>query len=67
MIEIETLTARLADTEAKLKTEVMRIKKKMQASITELEISLDNANRANLEAQKTIKKQSLQIQVRIQR
>jgi predicted nucleic acid-binding Zn-ribbon protein len=62
-IEIETLTARLADAETKLKTEVQRIKKKMQAQITELEMQLDNAQRANLEAHKTIKKQQLHIQV----
>lgn len=62
-IEIETLSARLADAETKLKTEVQRIKKKMQAQITELEMQLDNAQRANLEAHKTIKKQQLHIQV----
>ena len=62
-IEIETLNMRLAEAEAKLKTEVARIKKKMQAQITELEMSLDTANKQNIELQKTIKKQALQITV----
>lgn len=60
-LEIEQLNMRLADAEAKLKTEVARIKKKMQVQITELEMSLDVANRQNMDLQKTIKKQSLQI------
>lgn len=60
-IEIEHLNQRLAEAEAKLKTEVARIKKKMQAQITELEMSLDVANKQNLDLQKTIKKQALHI------
>ena len=55
---------RLAEAEAKLKTEVARLKKKYQAQITELELSLDAANKANIDLQKTIKKQALQITVR---
>lgn len=35
----------------------------MQLQITELEMSLDVANKNNLEMQKTIKKQSLQLTV----
>ena len=62
-IEIEQLNMRLAEAEAKLKTEVARIKKKMQAQITELEMTLDAANKHNLDLQKTIKKQALQITV----
>lgn len=62
-IEIEQLNIRLAEAEAKLKTEVARLKKKYQAQITELELSLDAANKANIELQKTIKKQALQITV----
>ena len=54
---------RLAEAEAKLKTEIARIKKKMQAQITELEMSLDAANKQNLDLQKTIKRQALQITV----
>jgi len=59
--EIEQLTNRLMETETKLKTEVTRIKKKYQVQITELEMSLDVSNRNNIELQKTIKKQGLQI------
>ena len=62
-IEIEQLNMRLAEAEAKLKTEVARLKKKYQAQITELELSLDAANKANIDLQKTIKKQALQITV----
>lgn len=58
-IEIEQLSARVVEAETKLKTEVQRIKKKMQIHITELELSLDVANKNNLDLQKTIKKQSL--------
>lgn len=39
----------------------MRIKKKLQITITELEMSLDVANKTNIDLQKTIKKQSLQL------
>ncbi|CAN5949997.1 unnamed protein product [Sphagnum jensenii] len=60
-IEVEQLNMRLAEAEAKLKTEVARIKKKMQAQITELEMSLDAANKQNIDLQKTIKRQALQI------
>lgn len=49
--------------ETKLKTEVTRIKKKLQMQITELEMSLDVSNKNNIELQKTIKKYSIQITV----
>lgn len=39
----------------------MRIKKKLQIQITELEMSLDVANKTNIDLQKVIKKQSLQL------
>ncbi|CAH0547374.1 unnamed protein product [Brassicogethes aeneus] len=58
-IEIEQLNARVVEAETRLKTEVIRIKKKLQIQITELEMSLDTANKVNLDLQKTIKKQSL--------
>ncbi|KAF8774698.1 Paramyosin like protein [Argiope bruennichi] len=61
-IEVDQLNMRLAEAEAKLKSEVARIKKKMQVQITELEMSLDVANKQNLDLQKTIKKQALQMQ-----
>uniref|UniRef100_A0A182IVX2 Myosin tail domain-containing protein n=2 Tax=Anopheles atroparvus TaxID=41427 RepID=A0A182IVX2_ANOAO len=60
-IEIEHLNARVVEAETKLKSEVQRIKKKLQIQITELEMSLDVANHTNIELQKTIKKQSLQL------
>ncbi|XP_032526459.1 paramyosin, long form isoform X1 [Danaus plexippus] len=60
-IEIEQLNARVVEAEMKLKTEVTRIKKKLQIQITELELSLDVANKTNIDLQKTIKKQSLQL------
>lgn len=60
-IEIEQLTARVIEAETKLKSEITRIKKKFQITITELEMSLDVANRTNLDLQKTCKKQSMQL------
>lgn len=60
-IEIEHLNARVIEAETKLKTEVQRIKKKFQMHITELEMALDVANHTNLDLQKTIKRQSLQL------
>lgn len=58
-IEIEQLNARVVEAETKLRTEVTRIKKKLQIQITELEMSLDVANKTNIDLQKTIKKQSM--------
>nr|CAD7570056.1 unnamed protein product [Timema californicum] len=58
-IEIEQLNSRVVEAETRLKTEVTRIKKKLHIQITELEMSLDVANKNNIELQKTIKKQSL--------
>ena len=46
-VEIETLTVRLRETEAKLQNEVEKIKKKMAVTITELEMSLDASNKSN--------------------
>lgn len=62
-IEIDQLNSRLVDAETKLKTEIQRIRKKMTITITELEMTLDVANKNNIELQKTIKKQSLQLTV----
>lgn len=61
--EIDRLTAALADAEARMKSEISRLKKKYQAEIAELEMTVDNLNRANIEAQKTIKKQSEQLKI----
>lgn len=60
-IEIEQLNARVVEAETKLKSEIIRIRKKLQIHITELEMSLDVANKTNIDLQKTIKKQSLQL------
>lgn len=60
-IEIEQLNARVVEAETKLKTEIIRIKKKLQIHITELEMSLDVANKTNIDLQKIVKKQSLQL------
>lgn len=62
-IEIDQLNSRLVDAETKLKTEIQRIRKKMMITITELEMTLDVSNKNNIELQKTIKKQSLQLTV----
>jgi len=60
-IEIDQLNSRLVEAETKLKTEVQRIRKKLQITITELELTLDVANKNNIELQKSLKKQSLQL------
>ncbi|QQP41192.1 Paramyosin_ long formlike, partial [Caligus rogercresseyi] len=61
MVEIESLTARLHDTENRLKNEVEKIKKKMAVTITELEMSLDSANKSNVNFQNVNKTQATQI------
>jgi len=60
-MEIDQLNNRLVEAETKLKTEVTRIRKKLQVTITELEMTLDVSNKNNIELQKSIKKQSLQL------
>ena len=40
------------DSEQRAKAEALRIKKKLEGDINELEIALDHANKANVEAQK---------------
>ncbi|KIH57527.1 myosin head [Ancylostoma duodenale] len=49
------------ESEAKAKSELFRVKKKLEADINELEIALDHANRANEDAQKNIKRYMDQI------
>merc|ERR1711863_92239 len=44
------------ETEAKGKAEALRMKKKLEADVTELETALEHANAANQDTQKTIKK-----------
>ena len=52
---MESLQASL-ETEQRCKAEALRIKKKLEGDINELEIALDHANKANNEAQKAIKR-----------
>merc|ERR1719195_613197 len=61
MAEIESLTKRLMETENRLKVEVEKIKKKMSVTITELEMSLDAANKANNGLQNAGKAQATKI------
>merc|ERR1711981_1235376 len=49
------------EAESKGKAEAMRMKKKLESDVGELEISLDHANANNLETQKAIKKYQVQI------
>lgn len=58
IIEIESLTVRLHETEAKLRNEVEKIKKKMAVTITELEMSLDASNKGNVQLQNQSKAQA---------
>merc|ERR1712142_383168 len=55
LIEIDTLSKRLAEAESRLKNEVEVIKKKMSVTITELEMSLDASNKGNAQLQQTAK------------
>ncbi|WKX94491.1 hypothetical protein Q1695_011625 [Nippostrongylus brasiliensis] len=52
---LESIQASL-ETEAKSKAEILRIKKKLESDINQLEIALDHANKANVDAQKTLKR-----------
>ena len=52
---MDSLQASL-EAENRAKGEALRIKKKLEGEINELEIALDHANKANSEAQKSIKR-----------
>ena len=52
---MDSLNASL-EAEQRSKTEALRIKKKLESDINELEIALDHANKANAEGQKAIKR-----------
>ncbi|MFH4975774.1 hypothetical protein AB6A40_002483 [Gnathostoma spinigerum] len=52
---LESMQASL-ETESKSKNELLRVKKKLESDINELEIALDHANKANADAQKNLKK-----------
>merc|ERR1712018_680304 len=49
------------EAESRAKAEALRIKKKLEADINELEIALDHANKANSEAHKSIKRYQAQL------
>ncbi|KAL3101299.1 hypothetical protein niasHT_028055 [Heterodera trifolii] len=57
---LESMQATL-EAESRGKQEALRIKKKLESDINELEIALDHANKAYADAQKTIKKHQEQI------
>ena len=52
---MDSLNASL-EAEQRSKTEALRIKKKLESDINELEIALDHSNKANAEGQKAIKR-----------
>merc|ERR1712080_106053 len=49
------------ETESKGKAEALRMKKKLETDVAELEMSLEHANAANVETQKVIKRYHQQI------
>ena len=59
------MTASL-ESEQRAKTEALRIKKKLEGTINELEIAMDHANKANCEGQKTVKRYQGQLRDTIQ-
>lgn len=61
LVEIESLTVRLQETESRLRNEVEKIKKKMAVTIHELEMSLDAANKNNVQLQNSSKQQATRI------
>merc|ERR1712142_230755 len=62
---MESLAASL-ETEQRAKGEALRIKKKLEGDINELEIGLDHANKANAEGLKAIKRYQGQLRETIQ-
>ncbi len=62
---MESLQASL-ETEQRCKAEALRIKKKLEGDINELEIALDHANKANNEAQKAIKRYQVLLRLNIE-
>merc|ERR1712106_1154257 len=55
---LESMQAAL-EVETKSKTEALRMKKKLETDVLDLEAGLEHANAANAETQKTIQKYSL--------
>jgi len=62
---MDSLSASL-EAEQRAKAEALRIKKKLESDINELEIALDHANKANSEGQKAIKRYQGQLRDTIQ-
>merc|ERR1712156_1224405 len=62
---MDSLQASL-EAEQRAKAEALRIKKKLESDINELEIALDHANKANAEGQKAIKRYQGQLRDTIQ-
>merc|ERR1740131_622265 len=62
---MDSLTASL-EAEQRAKGEALRIKKKLEGTINELEIALDHANKANVEGMKTVKRYQGQLRSTIQ-
>ena len=57
---MDSLQASL-EAEARGKSEALRIKKKIESDINELEIALDHANKANSEGHKSVKRYQTQL------
>lgn len=53
--------------EVKGKTEALKLKKKLESDVNELEVHLDHANRNNAELQKSVKRVQQQLDVRFKR
>ena len=62
---MESLSASL-EVEQKSKAEALRLKKKLEGEINELEIGLDHANKANSEGLKAVKRYQNQLRETIQ-
>jgi len=62
---MDSLAASL-EAEQRAKSEALRIKKKLESDINELEIALDHANKANSEGQKAIKRYQANLRDTIQ-
>ena len=60
-VEIESLTVRLHEAESRLKNEVEKIKQKMAVTVHELEMSLNNANKSNVQLNDACKVQQTKI------
>lgn len=61
---LESLQSSL-EMEAKGRAEALRLKKKMETDLNEMEIQLEHANRNNSELVKTLKKLQQQIKVKL--